>query len=123
MIRKTLAVATAAVLALALAAAALSRTHAVPPLTGTVGPGFTITLKLNSKVVKTLKAGSYKLVIHDKASIHAFSLDGPHGYAKDFTTVPFTGTKTFTLKLVAGKYKYYCPPHEPQMFGRFTVTK
>ncbi len=68
------------------------------------------------------KPPSYKLVINDKASIHAFSLDGPHGYAKDFTTVPFTGTKTFTLKLVAGKYKYYCPPHEPTMFGRFTVT-
>jgi plastocyanin len=122
MTRKGLAIATAAVLALVLAAAAFSRTHAVPTLVGTVGPGFTITLKLNSKVVKTLKAGSYKLVIHDKASIHAFSLDGPHKYAKDFTTVPFVGTKTFTLKLVAGKYKYYCPPHEPTMFGRFTVT-
>ena len=122
MIRKGLAVAAATVLMLVLAAAASSRTHAVPTLTGTVGPGFTITLKQNNKVVKTLKAGSYKLVINDKASIHAFSLDGPHGYAKDFTTVPFTGTKTFTLKLVAGKYKYYCPPHEPSMFGRFTVT-
>jgi len=122
LIPKGLAVATAAVLALVLAAAAFSRTHAVPTLTGTVGPGFTITLKLNSKVAKTLKAGSYKLVLHDKASIHAFSLDGPHKYAKDFTTVPFVGTKTFTLKLVAGKYKYYCPPHEPTMFGRFTVT-
>ncbi|HJX48382.1 MAG TPA: hypothetical protein VJ375_11075 [Gaiellaceae bacterium] len=122
MIRKGLAVAAATVLMLVLAAAASSRTHAVPTLTGTVGPGFTITLKQNNKVVKTLKAGSYKLVINDKASIHAFSLDGPHGYAKDFTTVPFTGTKTFTLKLVAGKYKYYCPPHEPTMFGRFTVT-
>jgi plastocyanin len=122
MIRKAFAVATAAVLTLVLAAAASSRTHAVPTLTGTVGPGFTITLKMNSKVVKTLKARTYKLVIHDKASIHAFSLDGPHKYAKDFTTVPFVGTKTFTLKLVAGKYKYYCPPHEPTMFGRFTVT-
>jgi len=122
MIRKGLAVAAATVLMLVLAAAASSRTHAVPTLTGTVGPGFTITLKQNNKVVKTLKAGSYKLVINDEASIHAFSLDGPHGYAKDFTTVPFTGTKTFTLKLVAGKYKYYCPPHEPTMFGRFTVT-
>jgi plastocyanin len=122
MIRKGLAVAAATVLMLVLAAAASSRTHAVPTLTGTVGPGFTITLKQNNRVVKTLKAGSYKLVINDKASIHAFSLDGPHGYAKDFTTVPFMGTKTFTLKLVAGKYKYYCPPHEPNMFGRFTVT-
>ena len=121
MIRTGFAVATAAILALVLAAAALSRTHAAPTLTGTVGPGFTIPLKMNNKVVKTLKAGSYTLVIHDKASIHAFSLDGPHKYAKDFTTVPFMGTKTFTLKLVAGTYKYYCPPHEPTMFGHFTV--
>ena len=122
MISKGLAAATAAVLALVLAAAAFGRTHAAPTLTGTVGPGYTITLKMNNKVVKTLKAGSYKLVIHDKASIHAFSLDGPNGYAKDFTTVPFVGTKTFTVKLAAGSYKYYCPPHEPTMFGRFTVT-
>lgn len=122
MIRNGLAVATTAALALVLVAAAFSRTHAAPTLTGTVGPGFTITLKMNNKVVKTLKAGAYTLVIHDKASVHAFSLDGPHGYAKDFTTVPFTGTKTFTVKLKAGNYKYYCPPHEPIMFGRFTVT-
>ena len=122
MIPKGIAVAAAAVLALVLAAAAFGGTHATPTLTGTVGPGFRITLKMNSKVVKTLKAGSYKLVIQDKAPIHAFSLDGPNGYAKDFTTVPFVGTKTFTVKLVAGKYKYYCPPHEPTMFGRFTVS-
>jgi plastocyanin len=122
MIPKGLAVGAAAVLALVLATTAFSRTHAVPALTGTVGPGFTITLTMNGKAVKTLKAGSYKLVIHDRASIHAFSLDGPHKYAKDFTTVPFVGTKTFVVKLAAGKYKYYCPPHEPMMFGHFTVT-
>ena len=44
MIPKGLAVAAAAVLALVLASTAFSRTHAVPTLTGTVGPGFTITL-------------------------------------------------------------------------------
>jgi plastocyanin len=104
-----------------LATSALAQKTTNPTLTGTVGPGFTITVKMNNKVVKSLKAGSYKLVIQDKAAIHGFSLDGPHGYAKDFTTVPFTGTKTFTLKLKAGAYKYYCPPHEPKMFGRFTV--
>ena len=122
MIRKALAVAVVAAATLALAAAAFARTHATPTLVGTVGPGFKITVMMNNKVVKTLKAGAYRLVIHDKASIHAFSLDGPHGYAKDFTTVPFVGTKTFTVKLVAGKYKAYCPPHEPAMFQHFTVT-
>ncbi len=112
----------AVVAASVLAGGALARRSATPTLVGTVGPGFTITLKQNSKAVKTLKAGTYTLVIHDKASIHSFSLDGPRGYEKDFTTVPFVGTKTFTVKLKAGKYKYYCPPHEPSMFGRFTVT-
>jgi plastocyanin len=94
---------------------------AMPTLKGTVGPGFTITLTQNGKVVKTVKAGTYRLVIADKASIHAFSLDGPNGYAKDFTTVPFVGTKSFTVTLKKGKYKYYCPPHEPSMFGGFTA--
>lgn len=104
-----------------LATGALAQRTATPTLVGTVGPSFTITVKMNNKVVKTLKAGTYKFVVNDKASIHGFSLDGPNGYAKDFTTVPFTGTKTFTLKLKVGAYKYYCPPHEPTMFGRFTV--
>jgi hypothetical protein len=122
MIRKALALVVAAVASVALVATASGRTEATPTLVGTVGPSYTITVKRNNKLVKTLKAGKYKLVIHDKASVHAFSLDGPHGYAKDFTTVPFVGTKTFVVTLVAGKYKAYCPPHESMMFQHFTVT-
>jgi plastocyanin len=113
----TVAAATGALLA----ATAFGGRSATPTLIGTVGPGYTINLKQAGKAVKTLKAGMYKLVIHDKASIHAWSLDGPNGYAKDFTKVPFVGTKTFTVKLKAGKYKFYCPPHEAMMFGNFTV--
>jgi plastocyanin len=112
---------TAVVVGAVLVAGASAKRSATPVLTGTVGPGYTISVKMGTKVVKTLKAGTYKLVIHDKASIHGFSLDGPHGFAKDISPVPFTGTKTITLKLKAGSYKYYCPPHEPTMFGRFTV--
>lgn len=99
----------------------VSEPSATPVLNGSVGPGFTITLTQNGASVKTLTAGSYKLVIADKASIHAWSLDGPNGYAKDFTTVPFVGTKTFTVVLKKGAYSFYCPPHESSMFGRFTV--
>jgi hypothetical protein len=53
-----------------------------------------------------LTAGSYTFVIHDDSSIHSFALDGPHGFAKDLTTVPFKGTKTVTVKLAAGQYNY-----------------
>ena len=105
------------VLAVATATAA-----ATPTLVGTVGPGFTITLTQGGKKVTKLKAGKYKFVINDKASIHSYGLDGPNGFAKDFTSVSFKGTKTFTLTLKAGKYKYYCTPHESSMFGNFTVS-
>jgi copper binding plastocyanin/azurin family protein len=90
-------------------------------LVGTVGPSFTITLKKNGKTVKKLAPGKYKFTIHDKASEHSWALDGPKGFAKDLTAVPFIGTKTVTLTLKAGKYKFYCPPHEANMFGKFTV--
>lgn len=121
MIRTLLAVTATLATTLTIAAAASAATHARPTLVGTVGPSFTISVTMNGKKVSKLSAGTYRLVVHDKASIHAFSLDGPHGYARDFTTVPFVGTKAFTIKLVAGTYKAYCPPHEPTMFQHFTV--
>ena len=93
-----------------------------PKLSGTVGPGYTITLTKGGKRVTKLKAGTYTFVIHDKSSSHSFGLDGPNGFEKDFTGVSFTGTKTFTVKLKAGKYKYYCSAHESTMFHNFTAT-
>src|SRR3977135_1266516 len=109
---------TALVVGAVLFAGAAARQSATPVLTGTDGPGYTINLKLNGKAVKTLKAGSYKVVIHDLSRFHGWSLDGPHGFAKDISSVPAVATKTVTLKLKAGSYKFYCPAHEPTMFGR-----
>jgi plastocyanin len=119
-IRIVLAVAgLAAVLAVVGSASARST---VTTLKGTVGPGFTITLKnASGKKVTTLKHGTYRIVVSDKASIHNFVLEGP-GVEKDITTVGFTGTKTVTVKLRVGKYKYYCRPHESAMFGFVKVT-
>jgi plastocyanin len=119
--RRLLALGFVFAVAAALTTAAFARHAMTPTLVGTVGPGYTINLTVGGKKVARLKAGSYTFVIHDKASIHAWSLDGPNGFAKDLTAVPFMGTKTVTLKLKAGKYKYYCPPHEAMMFGHFTV--
>jgi hypothetical protein len=36
--------------------------------------------------------------------------------------VPFKGTKTMTLKFVAGAYKAYCSAHESEMFQHFKVS-
>ena len=121
MLRKSLAFGLVAALAAVLAATALARRDSTPKLTGSDGPGYTINLKSNGKAVKSLKAGSYKIVISDRSSIHGWSLDGPNGFAKDISPVAGTGTKTVTLKLKAGKYKFYCPAHESIMFGHFTV--
>ena len=112
------------VTAATVAASALARGQAVKTLTGTVGKNNAYKISLvdsSGKKVTTLKPGTYKLVIHDGSTFHNYELDGPHGKSWTFSSVPFTGTKTFTLKLVAGKYKAYCAPHESTMFQHFTV--
>ena len=95
--------AVAAALALALPAVA-----ATPTYKGTVGPGFTI--KLASKPTK---AGKIKLVVSDKSSQHNFHLSGPGVNVK--TSVGETGTKTFTVTLKKGTYKFVCDPHKSFM--------
>ena len=117
-------VAAASLAALALAATSLAASQAKPKLIGVVGKNdaFKITLTSNGKAVKTLKAGTYTVVIQDDSAVHNYELDGPHGKSWKFTTVGFTGTKTFTLRLAKGTYKAYCAPHESFMFDRFSVT-
>ena len=108
----------------ALSASAFARSSGATKLVGVVGlnDSYKITLKTTSgKLVKKLTPGTYKLVIHDDSSSHNYELDGPNGKSWTFTSVPFTGTKTVTLKLAAGAYKAYCSAHESIMFQHFTV--
>jgi hypothetical protein len=119
-IRTLLVVAT-----VALATAAAATPMAPPRLTGTVGPGFTISLKRGTTLVKTLKAGRYTFAVSDKSGIHNFTIRGPgntRGPIRVITTTSFAGTKTVTLTLRRGKYRYYCSVHASQMFGLFSVT-
>jgi hypothetical protein len=118
----------AAVAALVTAGAAMAFTSATPPkLNGSVGPGFTISLKdAKGKKVKTLKAGKYMFVITDKGNIHTYDLKQLKGgkFHKEITSLTsasFTGKKTVTIKLTKGKWEYYCATHPTQMFGFFTV--
>jgi plastocyanin len=109
-----------AVAAAVLALAGLGQA-ATPRLVGEVGPGFSIEVTKAGKDVKTLKAGTYKIKIEDKASIHNFHLFGP-GLNKK-TGVSFKGTTTWTIKLKKGKYTYQCDPHHASgMKGTFRVT-
>jgi plastocyanin len=100
--------------ALALASSTLAAANA-ETLTGTVGPGFTITMNK-----KTVKAGTYVITIHDLASIHDFHLTGP-GVDKK-TSVVGTGSTKWTVKLKKGEYHFVCDPHHTIMHGVLKVT-
>ena len=63
--------------ALVLAGGGGAAPAATVTLTGTVGPGFTITLKNHGKAVKTLAPAKFAFVITDKSNIHNFHLTGP----------------------------------------------
>jgi plastocyanin len=109
-----------AVVTVAILATTATAAQAATKLVGTVGPGFTISLKKNGVKVTTLKPGSYTFVVSDKANIHNFQLKGP-GLNKAITSVSFVGTKTVTLTLKAGTYTYFCVPHQSSMHGSFKV--
>jgi plastocyanin len=111
-----------AIAAAALAAAASGSAATAKTVNGTVGPGFTITLTMQGKNVTKLKAGkAYRFVISDRSSIHDFHLSGP-GVNRVFTSVEFTGTKSFVLTLKKGSYRFVCDPHSGIMHGRFLVS-
>jgi plastocyanin len=113
---------------LALAAVALvgviaagSASAATPTLTATLSGdnAFKIGLLFKGKPVKTLKAGTYKIVGNDQARTHDYRLRGP-GVNKA-TSVTGKGKFTWTVKLKPGKYTYLCDPHKSFMKGSFTV--
>jgi plastocyanin len=103
---------TIAALAVPGLASAAARTNT---LIGTDGPGFTITMNK-----KTVKAGTYTIIIHDKSNIHNFHLTGP-GVNK-LTSVPKLGTTTWKVTLKKGTYEFVCDPHAAIMKGTLKVT-
>ena len=109
--------------AVAAALAASTSTSAASPqsVTGTVGPGFTIVLTKSGHKVTKLKAHTpYRFAISDRATIHDFHLRGP-GVDRVLTSVGFQGTKSYTLTLKKGTYRFFCDPHASIMHGSFTV--
>ena len=88
-------------------------------LTGTVGPGFTISLKdANGKRVTQLDPGDYAITINNlsPSQEHNFHLTGPGiDMASEFDNKPVTWNVTLTN----GVYKYHCDAHPGQMKGSF----
>ena len=90
-------------------------------LKGEVYPNFKIEMQTRAGgPVKVIKAGTYRLKIEDKSSVHDFHLTGP-GVNRS-TTVGGMSETTWTVRLKPGKYTYYCDPHAGQMRGSFRVS-
>jgi hypothetical protein len=127
--KSTAIIAGCLVAGLVLAGTAFSRVTSTPTLKGVVGPGFTISLKKAGKSVKgkTLKAGTYTVSVSDKSDFHNFTLERekpskPH-FEFHITNTGFIGSKTKTVTLKPGNWRFYCSNHEAMMHGDFKVTK
>ena len=93
-----------------------------PTLNAFVGPdsGFSISLKdANGQTVSQLDPGTYDIKVDDEGTIHNFHISGP-GVDKA-TNLEGTGTTTWTVTFVDGKYTYQCDAHANIMHGSFTV--
>ena len=72
-------------------------------LQATLGKQF-ITIRQDGKLVTTLKAGKYAVIVADTSNAQGFRLVGP-GVSK-VTSVKGTGKTTWNLDLKKGKYVY-----------------
>ena len=89
-------------------------------LTGTVGPGFSISLVDESgNLVTHLDPGTYTITVKDQADIHNFDLTGPG--VSQHTEIEFVGTATWTVTFTDGIYTYICDAHPTQLKGKFAV--
>jgi plastocyanin len=85
-------------------------------LAGTVGPGNSISLK---KTSGSLKAGKFTISVRDKSKAHNFHLSGP-GVNKS-TSVAFVGSKTWTVTLKKGTYRFQSDPQKSKVKGSLKI--
>ncbi len=79
-------------------------------LFGTVGPGFTISLRdAQGQPVTRLDPGEFEIQVEDRSAEHNFHLRGPGVDVS--TAVETTGEQTFKVTLVDGRYTFVCDPH------------
>src|SRR4030095_7685394 len=88
-----------------------------PQLSGTGGPGFTISLRdAAGNAVTTLAPGPVTLDVDDLSAEHNFHLTGP---GVDVSTeVDEIGKRSFPLTLADGVYTFVCDPHNTRMHGQ-----
>src|SRR5437868_903691 len=115
-------------LSLALLVAAAALVFALPggarpaqnALTGTVGPGYSISLVDESgNLVTHLDPGTYTITVKDQAAIHNFDLTGPG--VSQHTEIESLGTATWTVSFTAGLDTHDCDAHPSTIKGHRAV--
>ena len=96
-----------------------SGTKTLGTLAGSISPTGKATLTIGGATVKKLKAGVYKLTVADHSKKAGLVIQALGYHAMTESTLPFTGTKTTTLRVIAGKY-FFQASGGPKTY--FTVT-
>lgn len=78
----------------------------------TSGPAFVITLKTaKGKSVKTMKRGTYTMVVRDRSPIHNAHVVAP-GFNRKTSPLTYQGSQTWKVKLKkTGTLRFLCDPH------------
>jgi hypothetical protein len=92
----------------------------VSALVGTVGPASISLRKTSGGSAKTLSAGKYVVTARDRSAAQNFRLIGP-GVNKS-TGVAFVGTRTWTVTLRRGTYRFQSDPAKTRLRGSIRVT-
>ena len=77
----------------------------VTTLRATVGPGSAIAVTKNGTPVKSLRAGTYRLVISDRSAEHNLVLTRGSS-VRQLTPIRFVGTRTVTVALARGTWRF-----------------
>ena len=118
--RRSYAIGAAVIGAMALVGAAIAAASSTT-LVGTVGPGFSISLRdSQGNAVTRVQPGEFELEVDDRSEEHNFHLRGPGGVDVS-TDVAAVGKQTFKVTLVDGRYTFVCDPHASTMRGTFDV--
>ena len=117
--RRTYVIGAVSLVALCVAGIAIAAA-APTTLFGSVGPGFSITLRdAQGNAVTRVEPGEFEIEVDDKSEEHNFHLSGP---GVDVSTdVAEVRKQTFKVTLANGRYTFVCDPHALQMRGAFTV--
>ncbi len=117
--RRTYVIGAVSLVALSVAGIAIAAA-APTTLFGSVGPGFSITLRdAQGNAVTRVEPGEFEIEVDDKSEEHNFHLSGP---GVDVSTdVAEVRKQTFKVTLANGRYTFVCDPHALQMRGAFTV--